>query len=180
MKLLLSPHNDDAALFAAFTVLRERPLVLTIFDSHVQAARGTGVTMLQRREEDAAAMSVLGAPVMFLGVSDADPNAGTIERMLREFFNQPEMVYAPAFEANGHAHHNLVAEIASRLFRSVTGYMTYTPAGKSRSAREVTIERGEWITAKLKALACYGSQHEVNPRIGCWPHFTRDLTEYYA
>ena len=32
VKLLIDPHGDDAVLFASFTVMRERPLVLVVFD----------------------------------------------------------------------------------------------------------------------------------------------------
>lgn len=175
MRLFLSPHNDDAALFGAFTILRERPLVLTIFDSHVQAARGTGITMAQRRGEDQAAMAILGAPVMFMGLSDAAPDAGALERELRGFFGQPELVYAPAAEVNGHAHHNLVAEVAARVFHRVTSYMTYTPAGKSKGT-PVPVEPG-WTLKKLKALACYESQVGL---ANTHEHFLREQFEYYA
>jgi LmbE family N-acetylglucosaminyl deacetylase len=175
VKLLLSPHNDDAVLFASFTVLRERPLVATIFDSHVQAARGTGITMARRRAEDQSAMAILGAPVMFLGLSDAEANAAAVESHLRQFFNQPEMVYAPCAESNGHPHHNLVAEVAARVFQRVTYYMTYTPAGKSKG-KPVSYDAG-WPLLKLRALACYESQIGL---ANCHEHFLREQSEYYA
>lgn len=175
MKLFLSPHNDDAALFGAFTILREAPLVVTVFDSHVQAARGTGITMARRRDEDRAALAILGAPVMFMGLSDAEPSADLLERALRGFFGQPEMVYAPAVESTGHPHHNLVGEVARRVFERVTYYMTYTPAGKS-VGKPVDHEPA-WVLRKLKALACYESQITQANQV---EHFLRNQHEYYA
>ena len=44
----------------------------------------------------------------------------------------------------------------------------------------VKVEKAEWIGAKLRALACFGSQFNLDRRMGCWPHFMRDQTEYYA
>lgn len=175
MKLFLSPHNDDAILFGAFTILRERPLVLTIFDSHKQAANG-GPTLMQRRREDEDAMAILGAPVMFAGISDVSPDAKTIEDALLPFFNQPEMVYAPAVEKDGHPHHNLVGEVAKRIFRNVTAYFTYTTHGKS-TGQPVACLEADWPLKKLQALACYESQIRMaNQR----DHWLREQYEYYA
>jgi LmbE family N-acetylglucosaminyl deacetylase len=170
----LSPHPDDAVLFAAFTALRENPLVLTVFDSHVQAARG-GPTMMTRRLEDERAMAILGAPVMFMGLSDADPNPSDIENRLRRFFNQPEMVYAPKPEAGGHPHHNMVGEVAGRVFHNVTYYMTYTKAGKSEGVR--VGREPAWVLKKLQALACYESQITRADNVD---HFLRTQDEFYA
>jgi len=38
MKLLLSPHNDDECLFAAYTLMREKPLVIVVTDSDDETA----------------------------------------------------------------------------------------------------------------------------------------------
>lgn len=177
MKLFLSPHNDDAALFGAFTILRERPFVVPVFDSYVQAARGTGITKAQRRAEDEAAMEILGAPLWFLGLSDMNPNAASVERELKSLPRRlsPEMVYAPLPEVYGHPHHNLVGEVAKRVFPNVTFYCTYTTAGKSRGTA-VPYEP-EWPLLKLKALACYESQIGL---ANTAEHFLRDQFEYYA
>lgn len=189
MKLFLSPHNDDEALFGAFTIMRERAAVAIVFDSMIQEQRGAGITAPDRRMETLEAMDILAGEdddgitewepdVRLLGFSDAAPDPFAIEAAFRKF-GQPDMVYAPAVEVDGHPHHNLVGELAAKVFTNVTHYMTYTKAGKS-VGREVPIEDGAWIGRKLRALACYESQHRIDPRIGCWPHFTRDLTEYYA
>lgn len=173
MKLFLSPHNDDAVLFGAFTVLRERPLVVTLLDSHKQAARG-GPTMRERRAEDERAMGILGAPLMFWEASDANPHWPDIEAQLRGFFNQPEMVYAPAPEAGGNGDHNAIGEMAGRLFRNVTYYMTYTKEGKS-SGVHVPFEP-DWPARKIQALVCYSSQICRSDNV---EHFLRSQQEYY-
>lgn len=181
MKILLSPHNDDAALFAAFTCLRESPLVITVFDSYVQQQRwpDTDATMGTRRSEDQFAMAELACEPIFMGIPDSVGVEEACEQMLRclrEY--QPDQVWAPALEINGHAQHNAVASVAKTLWGGrVTHYLTYTPAGKSTDGRLVEIESPLWIPAKLRALAHYGSQ--MDPRLGCWPHFVRGLEEYY-
>jgi len=174
VKLFLSPHNDDAALFGSFTILRERPAVVTVFDSYIQEARGTGVTARQRRQEDLAAMQILGAPMQFLGISDRAPDAAELRRRLAEF-GQPEMVWAPQPEPNGHGHHNLVGEVAGGVFQNVTYYMTYTTAGKSIGHR--VAHPPKWAILKLCALACYGSQIGQANQV---EHFLREQHEYYA
>ena len=68
--LLLEPHHDDATLFAAYTCLREKPLVVTVLsDSRTQA----GVTGAEREAESVAAMEILGCERVSLGFTDGDP-----------------------------------------------------------------------------------------------------------
>ena len=130
MKLFISPHNDDETLFGAFTILRERPLVLIVYDSWVQFRRGDPVTALERRNESLAAMNILGAEVQFCGLSDEVLSIPECETALRPYL-KAQRVWAPAFERNGNPHHNLVASVAESLFPNSQRYMTYTSAGKS-------------------------------------------------
>ena len=67
-------------------------------------------------------------------------------------------MFAPAVEAGGHEQHNLVGELADKVFGGrVTHYMTYTN-GRDRS-RGVPVEfEPGWAALKLQALACYESQ----------------------
>lgn len=172
MKLFLSPHNDDETLFGAFTLLRERPLVLIVFDGYLQAARGTGITAEQRRNESRAAMEILGCTVEFMGLRDDNPNV--TPALIRAYVEslKPTEIYAPAREESGHRQHNLAADAVSGM-PNVRHYMTYTPAGKSTGV-PVPYEP-EWPLLKLKALACYESQ------IKLWStkdHFLRDQYEY--
>ena len=80
MKLFVSPHNDDAVLFGAFTLLRERPVVLTVFDSYVQVARGFKLADFSaRRNEDVRAVrDVLGCAIQFAAVRDDIPGADSL------------------------------------------------------------------------------------------------------
>ena len=177
-KILVSIHNDDAALFAAFTCLRERPLVVVVFDGYNQAARGLPVTWQQRREEDTAALRELGCYVEFLAFPDDVPvQAQAVTAAIQNF--GPTEVWAPARETDGHPQHNLVA-VACDSLPVIDRYLTYTGAGKSTSGRPVEILDGEWIAKKLRALSCYRSQMNLDPRMGCVAHFCRGLYEYYA
>jgi LmbE family N-acetylglucosaminyl deacetylase len=181
LKLFVAPHNDDETLFGCWTLLREKPLVVVVFDGHVQASRGFGVSAEQRRAETRAACNILGVEVGFLGFSDADPPGDVdLYHRLAGLYGHAEAVYAPANENGGHAQHNLVHRACLCLtnVNRRERYLTYTKAGKSTSERPVPFE-GSWIGLKLRALACYESQFDV--RLGCQPHFIgRSLLEYYA
>lgn len=204
MKLLISPHNDDETLFAAFTIMRERPTVLVVFDSEVQVLRGfKDCDAVTRRQETLDAIQELagvvsaspsaanpGVPVKFLGLSDRgsySPRtvADAIKRTVTlEAF---DTIYAPAFEAGGHEQHNqvhiaaalLVDELKTEHPVEFTRYTTYVRGQeKTRTERPVAIADPEWIARKHRALACYRSQ--LRPELGCQPWFCGDLMEYYA
>jgi len=178
-KILVSPHNDDETLFAAFTLLREGPLVVVVFDSYAQPARGIeGSDSLVRRQESVEACCILGCQVEFLGFSDAaPPTAEQIRATLRLRYAAAKQIWAPAWEHGGHPQHNLVAEACAGL-PVVDSYLTYHVMGKSVSNRKVPVERARWVSKKLRALACYESQFDS--RCGCLPHFiSRGLEEYY-
>lgn len=177
MKLFISPHNDDEALFGAFTIIRERPLVLIVTDSARQASKG--ITAEQRRLESQNALRILGAPIAFLGIPDQALEAFDLDTKLSLFledFGPFTHVYFPGFEKDGNVDHNLISTVAARKFAgSSTRYLTYTKAGKSRSATRVDFSP-PWIQTKLKALACYRSQI-LEP--STLDHFLRDQYEYY-
>lgn len=181
MKIFVSPHNDDEALFGCFTLLREQPLVVIVFDGYTQEKRGVNVTAIQRRCETIEGLNVLGIShhVRFLGFRDDDPTvtAEAIRRRIEAM--KPTEIYAPACEPLAHHQHKLVATACDGL-PVAHRYLTYTPAGKSAQGKEVPILEAAWIGLKLRALACYTSQHSLDPRMGCWPHFLRDQREYYA
>lgn len=194
MKLFLSPHNDDETLFGAFTIQQHQPYVVVVFDSFLQPSRGAqGCGAVARRLETVNALDALGQQDhsrAFLGLRDdrdaaEDKIRAELElfRTLRESSRHPERiehVWIPAWEENGHEHHNLVGRVASDVFHDIsrTSYLTYTTQGKSRSASEVRPRSGEEIARKLRALACYTSQLQLDDRLGCWPHFVNDLREY--
>lgn len=179
MKLFLSPHNDDAVLFGAFTILREKPLVVTVFDSYLQPTRGNkGCDYVTRRKEDEAAFRILGCDFRFMGMRDDRPDWDGVARHLQvaDMLNGGVCtVYAPTIEGGGHEHHNRIGEIADQVFGDrVVHYMTYTKAGKSTGV--LVPYEPEWVLLKLKAMACYESQIKLP---SCMPHFTRGLEEYY-
>jgi LmbE family N-acetylglucosaminyl deacetylase len=175
LKLFLSPHNDDETLFGAFTILRERPLVLIVTDSMRQASKG--ITAKERRYETMNALRILGGEPYFLGIPDARLDANNLAAGIDGFLatHGPfEHVFAPAIEVNGNVDHNLIAGVMFSI--PTTRYLTYTTAGKSRSAHRVPFEK-DWTLLKLQALACYKSQiAEPSTR----DHFLREQYEYYA
>jgi hypothetical protein len=182
MKLFVGCHNDDAALWGHFTLQRERPAVLTVFDSYVQVSRGQPSCDAEtRRQEDLTAIrDGLGLPMFFGGVrddvsiEDARPD---VEKVLRLFPAATE-VWIPAVEENGHDQHNLVGEIGFEVFAGarIHRYLTYTrTGGKSTGGTRVKCN-GAMVLKKLQALACYRTQIEIEA-LGCWPHFL-DLNEY--
>lgn len=181
MKLFISPHNDDACLFGAFTLQREKPVVLTVYDSYVQVSRGHAQCDWEtRRNEDIAAVrDVLGCPIQFAGLRDNELIQGAVLVALSKWSAATE-VWLPAVEKNGHDQHNLVGEIGLQVFEhaTVNRYLTYTrTGGKSTNGIEAK-PTGAMVLKKLRALACYKTQIEIDA-LGCWPHFT-DLREFSA
>lgn len=154
MKLWLSPHPDDETLFGAFTLMKEKPLVVIVTDSYVQQNRGENITPQQRFQESVNAMKVLGCSIMRLGVRDDIANPMAIVEKLALFKNF-ETVYAPAIQG-GNPVHDMVAVAAKEVFKNnLQQYSTYA--------------RGQWATdgktpiegdheLKAKALNCYVSQ----------------------
>src|ERR1041384_5287978 len=158
MKLLLSPHNDDECLFAAYTLMREKPLVIVVTDSDAHLAEG--ITAHQRREESRRAGELLGVPVVFLGMKDGtlEQQKADLQRRLQPFASQPwSHVYAPAIQG-GHKDHDALGAAVSTMFSTVSYYATYaagelfSPAGREIEPTPEEVER------KSKALDCYPSQ----------------------
>jgi LmbE family N-acetylglucosaminyl deacetylase len=183
VKVFLSPHPDDEILFGAFTILRELPLVLIVFDSHLQPTRGyKGCDADTRRLESVTALEELcglDAPeIRFLGFSDANhpPSIAQFQEALEGInVGDVSMVYAPAIEEGGHPQHNWLGAAAEALFSDrVTHYMTYTHRGKS-TGTPVPFE-SQYVVAKLRALACFESQIALKDNV---EHFLREQREYY-
>lgn len=175
--VFLSPHNDDETLFGSFTLLRHKPLVVVCLRSQVQFDRGYGITSAEREWETGRAMRVLGCRWVQLPVIDREPTrhvADLIEELRR--VAPPETtdrVFAPAMEIGGHAHHNLICEIADSIYENVEHYMTYTSEGKS-VGRPVPFET-DWVYLKTRALSAYRSQSSL---ADCAEHFLREQHEY--
>lgn len=185
MKLFVSPHNDDAVLFGSFTLQRERPEVLTVFDSYAQVQRGHAACHAEaRRIEDVNAMSLLECTNAWglvrddLPIEQARP---AVHRVLTDWRKYVHEVWLPAVEEGGHEQHNLVGEIGLEVFAGarIHRYLTYTRThGKSIAGVEVSCN-GEMVLMKLRALACYASQISIDA-LGCVSHFLGDQREYLA
>lgn len=177
--LFLSPHNDDETLFAAFTLLRYKPLVVICLRSQVQEDRGYGITAAMREAETRQAVQVLGCDLIQWPFSDADPDWDALRARLQNL-DGGDRVFAPAVEDQGigHPHHDKLGQLADDVFGrdNITHYLTYTQHGKSTWGTEVPYEL-PWIGRKLRALSCYTSQYG-HP--SCQEHFVRDQREYYA
>lgn len=173
MTYLLSPHDDDAALFAAVTCLREQPTVVVVADSYVQPARGEmGCSAEERAAETERAHAVLGCPTQRLGLRD---DALTLEELTQALMTLPraETIYAPALEG-GHPQHDLVALAAAQIVPvdRLRCYSTYArlsqydaPDLQPVGTDEVTPTEDE-AARKMDALRCYQSQLRIN-----LPHF---------
>lgn len=192
--IFVSPHDDDHALFGAFTCLREAPILVVVFDSFTQAKRGLPATHEIRMLETRKAATILGCNVIIrLGFRDDDDSITPhqIRSRLGELLGgigtrRIRRIFSPAFEIGGHKHHNLVATTFGMPIPDlpqrdpmITYYATYTTSGKTESGYAVPILDGTWIQKKLQSLACYPSQMNLDPRMGCWPHFLRAQEEYY-
>jgi LmbE family N-acetylglucosaminyl deacetylase len=193
--VLLSPHHDDAELFACFSLLRARPLVIVCTRAVVQEQRGytflrdgieEPITPLQRELETAAAMQILGLEwEQWDFPDDLENRPGDVKAELslkiaalaRDYYH----CYAPAFETWGHYDHNLIANCAIAYFATepegdrLTQYLTYTRShGRSRGVHPVEFEP-HWPALKMRALACYESQIQ-HPSTR--DHFMGDLWEW--
>ncbi len=172
MKILLAPHADDETLFAAYTLLREKPFVVLCFAG---APRHGSFDV--RLAEFEAAMAVLDCPWFSIANEHADEDEllnVALERLAGGRLDI-EHVYAPLPEADGNDDHNLVGEAAAHLWPGkVTFYATYTDSAKTTLGQAVPYEP-TWPDLKRKALACYQSQQAIP---GIRAHFNRPLDEY--
>ncbi len=169
MKLLMSPHDDDNALFAAFTCMRERPLVVVCLDSYIQPNRGEiGCSAEERAAETADACRVLGCDVMRLGLRDDADDIELEEDLYQRFreFQGCEITYAPALQG-GNKHHDMVARAAERaLHGNIRRYTTYTKIELHTIGDVEIVPTAEELDLKAQALVCYVSQLRINR-----PHF---------
>ncbi len=163
MKIALSPHADDTELFACYTLLRERPNVVLCLPG---AERHGSFDV--RLAEFESAMCVLGCDWISIA-EDPEP----LEEVLKRF--DAEHIYAPLPEPDGNDDHNLVGELAARLWPGkVTFYTTYTPGQRTTRGERVPLDPS-WLGLKRKALDCYRSQQAIP---GIRAHFNRPLDEY--
>jgi LmbE family N-acetylglucosaminyl deacetylase len=148
-------------LFAAYACLRHRPHVVTCLKADVQQHRGAPVTPETRETETRRAMNILGCDWTQLTVSETHPSEDDLFAWFRRLRKQhePERVWAPAVELEGHEHHNMVGQVAWDVFGiRVRPYMTYKRGfGRSKGKTTVIPTAGE-RSLKRQALNCYESQ----------------------
>lgn len=158
MKLFLAPHPDDETLFGAFTLMREKPLVVICTDSYIQQNRGENITPQQRFQESVNAMKILGCAVMRLGIrDDIISEQALMERLA--WFKNFHTVYSPAIQG-GNPHHDLVGKVADQVFGDkVKHYATYAKGEWfTPGTEEVSEIMSDEFELKEKALECYQSQ----------------------
>jgi LmbE family N-acetylglucosaminyl deacetylase len=154
--ILLSPHNDDETLFAAYTCLRHQPYVIVCLRSFVEETWPNGPTWQQREPETAAACEILGCYVEQAPYPDNDPPWAELRANLAAL--SPDVVWAPLPEPGGHPHHNTIGEMARELFPHVVFYSTYTHKwGKTTTGTRVVPTADEQAT-KRRAMSCYVTQ----------------------
>jgi len=152
MKLFLSPHPDDECLFGAYTIMRERPLVVIVTHPTLQGNNG-----YERLLESYRAMRLLNAPVCFLGIDEHNLNENNLFSKLISLYTE-NIVYVPELE-DGNPQHNLVNLVASDIFPNIRTYKTYTGLEDRSIGREI-IPTNEELELKKKTMACYKTQIE--------------------
>ena len=162
--ILISPHNDDETLFAAYTLQRHKPQVIVVTDSFIQYERGqTDITAHRRREETRQACRVLGLePPVFLGLGD-DGLERTIDA-LREYvfrrYADDTIMFVPACQG-GNVQHDLIwnwlvmdPPLKYVEYATYANGEFYTPLAGGVEL----VPTEEEYQLKLKAIACYESQ----------------------
>lgn len=168
MNILFAPHNDDEALFASYTILREKPLVVICFDSYVQ----DWVDWKTRRRESEEAVKILGSKVVFLGLNDKTATKSDLKKALKKF--KPDKVWAAT---GSHKHHKWLGEVATELFPQCRLYSTYEGNNYLVETNWEILPDETEILLKNSALSCYKSQLGKNR-----PHFDAVIgrSEYYV
>lgn len=168
--LFISPHNDDEALFGAYTLMREKPLVLIVTDSYIQFNRGDNITRQQRRNESAQAMELVGCSVVFGGIPDNEISEIITQRLF-ENFRGFYRVYAPAVQG-GNSHHDLIGRVARQVFgNNLVQYTTYTKVDlwtPNVVGSEEVVPTERELELKDEMLDCYQSQIRL---LSTAPHF---------
>lgn len=152
--VLLEPHPDDCALFAAFLALTHKPVIWTVYDKGID-----------RATEANHAARMLGCDHrQMLNGPDELPS------LLPMF----DLVIAPAHHDGGHGDHNTVAALAAQ-HPNVIFYTSYVNGGDRVHGPNQVPYQTAWIPLKWRALGCFTSQI-ANPLTA--QHFLRDAREW--
>ena len=167
-KVIFVPHNDDEALFCAYTIMRHKPLVIVCFDSYIQE----WTTWQERRRESKEAMKILGAEVDFLALSDKDDTKEDLIEAMKCY--EADKIWACT---GSNIHHKWLGEVAKGLWPDCTLCTTYEGNNLHVKTKWELHPTKKEIRLKNLALDCYKSQLEKNK-----PHFdaVRGGGEYYV
>ena len=147
----LSPHADDEGLFGTYICLRLKPLIVVVTDG-TQHQEKFGISIETRREESRQAAKILGCEIEFLSIPDnKEIDTGRIS------LGNNQTILSPALQGGNH-HHDQVSRFGTLHYATYTKE-NLTPFLKDGEAITPTPEE---ISIKLRVLACYKSQHEIN------------------
>jgi len=167
MCYLISPHCDDETLFASYTIMREKPIVVILTFPTLQGDNG-----YERIMESYKAMKLLGSPVMFLNIPEDKFNEELLRTKLGKLGITNQEVIVPHLDG-GHEHHDITHRVTTEMFTNVSYYRTYGQ-GETRAIGfdvEATDEEKE---LKQQAMNCYKTQIN-NPLTA---HYFTNLHEY--
>lgn len=165
MKIFISPHDDDHALFGAYTCMRDKPVVVIVLDSYIQPNRGeVGCSAEERALETKKSCDLLGCEVKRLGLRDDITTEEDIEVVLKTLTDVDD-IYIPALQG-GNKHHDMVHRVAIKLFPNAKIYPTYTKTELYTTGETEIVPTKEEKELKTRALAVYQSQIRING-----PHF---------
>ena len=152
-------------MFAAFTIMRLKPLVLIATDDD----RNERIASI-RRSECRQAVKLLGAEVRFLAIPESKLTVGLLQEKLHRYRNC--LTFAPA-KQGGHPHHDIVADSVEEAIR----YATYTKSNLSPVGNVEVRPTEDEARRKMEALSYYKSQIPQNQA-----HFdaVRGKSEFYV
>ena len=167
--IFISVHNDDEALFGAYTLMREKCLCVVVTDSWIQPNRGDkGCDAETRWEETKRAMAILGAPCIRLGIKDFELDYQFLGSFLMKSISGFDTVYCPAIQ-EGNPQHDIVSRACQAVFGDKCKlYSTYEKGiFFSKGDIEIVPTEEEYELKKL-ALLEYRSQLNLASTA---PHF---------
>ena len=167
--VLFAPHQDDEALFCAYTIMREKPLVISVTDSWIQPNRGdVGCDAETRWAETKKAMEILGAPCIRLGIKDFELDYQFLGSFLMKSLSGFDTVYCPAIQ-EGNPQHDIISRACQAVFGSKCKlYSTYAKGEWFSKGDIEIVPTEEEFELKKKALLEYRSQLNL---ASCAPHF---------
>jgi LmbE family N-acetylglucosaminyl deacetylase len=157
--ILFAPHSDDEALFCAYTIMREKPLVVIVTDAHRQTNRGeVGCDAETRWKETVEAMKILDCPVIRLGMKDFELDYHIFGTFLQRSMEGFDIVYCPAIQ-EGNPDHDIISRACQAVFGDKCKlYSTYAKGEWWTKGNVEIVPTEEEYELKMKALDCYKSQ----------------------